>query len=579
MAYTFAYETGSSVFGQKMPSEWLIERIGSFDWRGSLIRLSHLAAIVGNDDDGPRSQRACRLTTEGIGSLTASTEPSRRLLKKAAAYLRDKKGGVVVAHEESISFLQHLVILHGSDVISDTPSDAELALWLLGAGDHLDAWLEPDARHLTSREELVAATVRAHRFNRSGDALSMIVRTSRIFESPPVYGTLAGDQWDRLQYEAFGGTYGDYFDDFLMLLFVLSLAWGQEGHPRELPLLPPEWWTTNLGKEGGLFVRRLRELTATRRELAQEIRKRMRPGELLPHAPTALLHRPMVDLGEHGILATSPWNLRALLVGGVWAKYRAAAKKLINRGDQGGFAWTEAFGLLFEGWLGEVARMAETEPEFAGQLLLPDHPGAKNEIEDVVVVENGGAVLFSAKGRMVKESVARHAKSRSELIDWYEDYFFAARSKEFRGGALRQLHDRIDMIRDGAFEPDLPRNAKLYPTLVTFDTLCENPILNRWVAERCAAEGILHQEGVGPVTLAEVCEYESLMAHAASGGSIADLLSERADRWRNRRLGVQLFAAGCPNCVPEMTRIFTERKDRMLHRFGAALGVDPNQHE
>jgi len=36
----------------------------------------------------------------------------------------------------------------------------------------------------------------------------------------------------------------------------------------------------------------------------------MKPDGLLPHAPTALLHRPLIDLGEHGVLAATPWYVR-----------------------------------------------------------------------------------------------------------------------------------------------------------------------------------------------------------------------------------------------------------------------------
>ncbi|MBW2380067.1 MAG: hypothetical protein JRD92_14435 [Deltaproteobacteria bacterium] len=163
-------------------------------------------------------------------------------------------------------------------------------------------------------------------------------------------------------------------------------------------------------------------------------------------------------------------------------------------------------------------------------------------------------------------------------IDWYEDYFLADAAKDFRGGALRQLHDRIEMIRNGDFEPRLPRGTELYPVLVTFDTLCENPLLYRWIVDLCSTKGLLNGDGVRPVTLANVADYEALLACAVSGNPITRLLKERSGRWRNRRLDLQLFDADCPRRLPEMERIYSDCTGNMLEGFSAALRANAKQN-
>ena len=557
-----------------MPPAWLVERIGTYDWREALIRLSLLAATIANDDDGPRSPEARRFTSEGIKALTSSTPDTQRLLDRAQIFVR-QYGEQVIAHEEGISYLQHLVLLYGAEQ-GDAPADAELTLWLLGVNDYLDAWEENDSRPLTSTESMIAELVKVLRFNRSDDALRALVRTKRLFEKPPSRGMFAGEKWFTLEKKAFGGPYQEYFDSFLMLLGILSHAWGNLENAHGMPMFRGDDWSRDLGAEGKSFVDKLTELSSTRSQLQKAIKKRMRPNGLLPHAPTALLHSPMVDLGNGALLATSPWNVRTILRSGVWARYLGAAKR-IGGDKEGGDAWNQVFGLLFEEWMSRLARTAEAQPDFCGQIITPSAPGAADEIEDVVLREDEGTVFFSAKGRMVKEPVARHAKSRSGLMDWYESFFFKKRdpgpakgSDWFRGGSVRQLSERIDMLRAGNFEPRLSRETIVYPVLVTYDMLCENHVLYEWLEERCRDEGLLAQVNVGPLTLADVSDFERLLAHAAGGQSVVRLLKLRESKWKNRRLEVQLADAGGPRRLPPTESDFETAKNTAIARIKAA---------
>src|SRR5262245_14718593 len=80
LKYITKYENGQTVLGQPMPADFLVERIKTFGWRESLLRLAHLASIVANDELGPKSPRACAVTAEGIRSLTASTPGAKEML-------------------------------------------------------------------------------------------------------------------------------------------------------------------------------------------------------------------------------------------------------------------------------------------------------------------------------------------------------------------------------------------------------------------------------------------------------------------------------------------------------------------
>lgn len=572
MAFAGHYENASRVFGAQPSPFWLVDRVKTFDWRASFGRLAHLSAIIGNDEDGVRASRPVKMMLDGLRSLTSSVPSTKQMLDHARRYVADRSGRVFIAHEEALLFLQHVAVLHGKDDGDEAPGDGELALWLLAANDYLDAWSEPDARALSTKEELIAEQVKAFRFNRNADSLRMAVRTYRMFLDPPPDGKLAEPSvWASLQNQAFGGSYKDYFEQFALLLFMLSHSWGTgRSDSHEYPVLFRERFAAS-GESGLEFFDRLESMAVDRVALRQDISKRMRPDGILPHAPTALIHHPLVNIGEGRILAASPWGLRGFLRTGVWARFLAGAKSVLKSDRNGGDEWLRAFGKLFEEWLRTVARFASATST-RSQIILASSYGAEDEIEDVVVREDEGAAFFSAKGRMVKESVARHAISRSGLIDWYNEYFFEARNDEFRGGAVRQLSKRIDMLRDGKFEPRLDSNTRVYPAIVTFDSLCENPLLYEWIEERCRAESLLQQPNVGAISLCDVEDFERIMAHGASGGSIVELLRLRDTKWHNRRIQVQLSEEKTIGRVPELETMFSDAVNAMtLHHFNRTI--------
>ncbi len=342
LKYMNKYENGATVLGEPMPAAFLVDRIKTFGWRESMLRLAHLASIVANDDLGPNSPRACAVTAAGIRSLTGSTPATHAMLARARAYVDNAKRPLVVAHEEALLFLQHVVLLHGSDSSTDGPTDAETAFWLLGASDHLGEWAKPDDSSMTDTERLAAELVKVHRFNRSEDSVRTALRTDGIFGAAPWQGKLSGTAWQPLQQLAFDEDFRGYFDSFVLPLFVLSHAWGSGLKVSdELPIIRAERFSA-FGGEGPRFLSRLRSITASREELRSEIAKRMKPDGLLPHAPTALLHRPLIDLGEHGVLAATPWYVRNFVRTGIWNRYREATKQTVGE-RKGGDEWNRAF--------------------------------------------------------------------------------------------------------------------------------------------------------------------------------------------------------------------------------------------
>ena len=565
LPFVDAYANSLSVFGEQMPPAFLVDRIKSCDWRESFVRLSHLAAILANDPLGPKSPRALQLGKRGLASLTAHTADAQEMLARGRRFVAGARRPIVVAHEESLVLLQHLVLLYGGNG-GARPDDGELALWLLGASDHVEAWLEPDGRALEPIEQLAAEMVKAYRFNRSSvDEVRLQLRARRLFEQPPRQGLLSSPaSWAELQRYAFGSTFEHYFETFACMLCSLSHTWAKDDS--SIPIITPATVAELFGKDEAFFVEKLAEVTATRAELVTEIKRRMAPGMLLPHAPTALLRKPFVSLENGQIVASSPWNVRALLRTGIWARYLAAAKAML--GPKGGDEWSIAFGQMLEEWCRDYARRSTDVAKIAVRLELPSSPGAADEIEDVVLVDESSVLMCSVKARLVREDIARHAISRSKLLDWYEEYFFKQKSEKFRVGVIAQLSARIDLLRAGAFEDRVARDVYVLPVLVTFDHLCANPALYEWLVERCKTHGLLQQPDVGPLTISVIDDFERLIGAPAHGLSPARILASRSSAPnRNERLDVVLFNHRVKSRLPGTNDEYRALTDRMLDKL------------
>ena len=554
-----------TLFGYVRPPALLVSEIKRFDWRRSFVELASLAALLANNEGGATSDRVLKLTSSVLDAMGLASTEYRVIIDHARRNAARNHIPLVIAHEECIVFLQHLVLLHGAEG-GDGPG-LEIWRWLLGASDHLD-WLQPDDRDLSRTELLAAEVLKVTRFNRSSvDEMRLLLRAEGIFGKPPGHGPFADpESFHQLQLSSFGSTFTRYFESFIPWMWSQSLTWGDENGER-LPIIHPETYK-QFGTEGQYFIDRLAEFTATREQLQAAIRKRMRPCGVLPQSPTALLHTPFVDLGDGHVVGSSPWYVRESVRSGIWARYLAGAKKILGN-DRGGYEWLKAFGQMLEVWCASYAQRAEQASKRRSyRVLIPTQPGAADEIEDVVSQEGNHVVMYSVKARLVREDVARHALSRTTLLDWYERYFFAAKSLSYDGGVAAQLDAKIIRLRAGDFEPRVARDVFVYPVLVTFDNLCGSKQLYEWLVERCRDHRLLQQVNVGPLTLATVADYERLVGAPVHGKSPAEILSARSSpRYRNERLEVVLAAHDVPSRLPDAESELQHLVSRATQRF------------
>jgi hypothetical protein len=453
----------------------LVDRIKTFNWRDSFVRLGQLAADVAHDNSGPRSKKVQSWARQQILAMTGSN-PSA--IANAHAWARSHDDAVIV-HEEAVDFLQHVVLLYGLEE-GDAPPDLELVLWLIGAGQFLGEW-ESDA-DADQTEQLIAEIVRVSRFNNHEDPVNLLVRVQHMFGKPPFGSALSkSETWMSIQQAAFGQPFIQHFETRVVPFYGESLRWGTE--EGELPVLVPDQWVRNLGDDGKPIAQWVFGLAKTRDELNALTRARMLPDGLLPRAPTALVRHPILRLSDERVGVASPWRVLAHLRTGIWAAFLNGTKAVLGKPNE----WFPAFGYMFEEWLRTVARWAAAAPTFRGRLVLPEHPGSADEIDDVVIVEGNTTFLFSAKARLVEEPIARHAKSQRMVMDWYEKYFFAAGDDEFRGGAVRQFNSRIngsELARTRASPPTTASCPCSLPTTrcarSSFSTSGSNNAARRW---------------------------------------------------------------------------------------------------
>jgi hypothetical protein len=565
MAGVHRYEPASELLGAAIRLQEIVERVRGFAWDASLIRLSVLAGLVANSRISASSPDPQLLLIDALLTIQDDTEQAHRL----RTILARQRGRITLAHEAAIVTLQHLVILEGADT-GPAPPDTDIAIWIIAINDYLDEWSLQDVRELTRAEELIAAQAHAYRFDNSPDWLREILRVYETLSVIPHRNQLHdAAAWQEIQDIAFGTDFQTYFETFVAPLALLSKGWGTATPAGQLlqPVMTREHLEEQLAAPTTMLDRWISTFSADRATLQAKIKERMRPDSPVPHSPTALYYTPAVSVDKL-LIFTSPWAVRVQLKTGIWFAFMNAVKR--KHGQRGALLWTSTFGDLFERWAARVAQSASDSRWFRGEVLLPSAPGAADEIEDVVVREGRACVLFSAKARLVPENVARQAKSRSELIDWYDSFFFADATGEFRQGAVRLLNDRITMVRDGAFEPRLPRDIRIIPVLVTYDSLCEHILLYERIRRRCEADGLLQQRDVAPLALARIEDFEDLLSHASGGGSTLEILRKRESAWRDRRLDA-LFAAQRPPLgrrrLPMIQQAFDALIERVLSRM------------
>jgi hypothetical protein len=357
---------------------------------------------------------------------------------------------------------------------------------MLALNDYIPEWSEPP-RGLSETERLLGITFFSSIFNHtSDDPLRFVVRTVEIFGGDVRGGPIGCTDWEKIQLEAFGCSFGEYAEYFLIPIFMMSLGWGA----RKPPLLAPRVWEkTELGH---LYRRWFGEASIP----INEAHTWADPGQLasgLPRFPGAFFRTPLVANGD-GLICLSPWHWRDQVSLATWSKLNRASKKVLGAGANQRF--TSTFGYLFERWCASVMRNAATEEGFRGKVLIPSSTGAHDEVEDVVLIDGDRVVLFSAKSSLVPEASLKASNNLGASIAWLRRFFFdevrAAKKDGFRAGALHLLDARIQRIRAGDYEDrGIRKDMLILPVIVPFDNVGESGPLYQWIESNCLRLGIL----------------------------------------------------------------------------------------
>lgn len=390
MAFIGMFLSAKEVFGQEMPPEFLIERVRSYGWKGSISRLAQLAAYV--QHPGREAEDVRRRTIDPILQITGDGR-AQNLIARAQAFVRVNRNRMLVAHEEVISYLQHLVLVESGES-EDVPTDIELAFWMLGANCHLGKWAEKDSRELTKDEELIATQVRGHTFNQSRHWLALAVRSYELFKECPEDESIGGRAaWQQMQDDTFAAPFATYYK--LILSPLLGVAW-RAGEEDRVPGVTIGYWRSTSADldwvRSRLDAIGLSRSAASAAILAAE---NARGEDGLLHAPSLLRKKPLL-VEEEGWLVTSAAAMATQFHAGPWGAYLQKSKEM--HGDSAGFLkWSSAFGVALERYCAMLARDASESPKFrrGWKLILPSNPGAEDEIEDAIIVEGDHAIFIS----------------------------------------------------------------------------------------------------------------------------------------------------------------------------------------
>ncbi|MBA3462849.1 MAG: hypothetical protein H0T46_23035 [Deltaproteobacteria bacterium] len=557
------YLSAKQVFGTNMPADFLIERVRSYDWKGSISRLAQLAAYI--QYPGRTPEEILRRTVDPILQLTGQGD-ARPLIARAQVYVRANRERMLIAHDEVISYLQHLVLVEGGNG-REEPTDIELAFWMLGANCHLGEWGEKDSRDLTLDEQLIAAQVRGHTFNQEHNWPALVVRSYALFQACAADENLGGqDAALRVQEETFGAPFVDYYR--LILAVLLAMVW-RAGDENSVPGVGIDYWKTT-GADLDWVRARLNAIGVTRTEAAAAIlaAKNARGEDGLLHAPALLRKKPLL-IEDEGWLVISMAAIATQVHTGPWGAYLERSKA--NYGDKIGFQkWSSAFGNALELYCGQLARAAAESPRFRRnwRLVLPSSPGASDEIEDVIIIEDDHAILFSIKSSLLPEDQIHRARSRSAIIDWLDRFLFSD-DRNFKG-ALRKLSKNIDEVRNGDFESQgVSRTLKILPVLITYDEIGDDVILHQRIRAKCKEHQLMMQSDVAPVAIGSVEEFEALMEYVAEGRSLVGFLKKRKQNrpWFGRRLDQQIGSLSPPIAF----KLTTERFEQLFGEMEQAV--------
>lgn len=524
MANVHAWVGLNDLVGVRMPAKSVLSNAASMHRDETLFTLARIAADLANSPGGVLGATARSWTRDLLVQRMTSRDPYEAAISQAVAALADERA---IAHAHVIFFLQVMLVARGGRD-GQIPTDGYLAFMMLAANDYIPEWPKDDAFPLTQTERSVAPMFLSSIFNRADDVMRSLLRLIDIMGRYPRRDFPVRARWEAVQMEAFGTSFERYAEMFLTPIYLLARAWG-DGN---VPIIFPQEFAGHCEADTALYQRWFREASITIDDAVVAFGARPLPSGLLGLPPT-FFRTPFIDFGDK-LVGLSPWHVRDHAVLGTWGKLNDACKRVLGTRSNQTFA--SAFGYCFEEWCGDLAREAAASPAFCDQLILPSHPGADDEIEDVVLLDGDLVGLFSAKASLVPEAHLKTAESYSDVIAWLRRFFFEepseAKKTGYRGGAVQLLDKKIRKIRAGAFENrGLRRDAIIIPAVVCFDNVGESGILYKWLEEECSARGLL--EGVRPLTVITPEDYEGLLALGAAGHGICKLLMRKTELSRH----------------------------------------------
>jgi len=228
----------SQLIGAKLPLEQILRTVGGFNRREGLFTLSCVAADLANTSGGILGKEARAWTHDLLVQRAGSPNALEDAVSRAVARLGK---GTAIAHGHVLFVLQHLLLTLGSDE-GRRPDDGQLAFLMLALNDYLPSWSE-ETPALSATEATLASMFFATIFNESSDdPLRFLMRLVGIVGGNISGGPISADEWRAIQAEAFGCSFEEYVEQFLVPVFMLSRSWTS----KEPPVLAPSAWTRGM---------------------------------------------------------------------------------------------------------------------------------------------------------------------------------------------------------------------------------------------------------------------------------------------------------------------------------------------
>jgi hypothetical protein len=110
------------------------------------------------------------------------------------------------------------------------PTYEQLAFLMLAANDHIPEWTPRPGSDLSIIEQVLGTAFYCTTFNRSDDHVRSLLRIIDIlgYRSDREFDEAT---WERVQQEAFGTSFVEYLELFLIPLYMVSRGWNDSDMP------------------------------------------------------------------------------------------------------------------------------------------------------------------------------------------------------------------------------------------------------------------------------------------------------------------------------------------------------------